>query len=61
MNRGSEAARLGIESEFVDARGQRRTVAAEVIEQLVLALQAGVHCQHEQLASADVVAREAPG
>ncbi len=41
MNRGSEAARLGIESEFVDARGQRRTVAAEVIEQLVLALQAG--------------------
>lgn len=41
MNRGPEAARLGIESEFVDARGKRRTVSAEVIEQLVLALQAG--------------------
>jgi 4-alpha-glucanotransferase len=41
MNRGSDAARLGIESEFVDARGRRRTVAAEVIERLVLALQAG--------------------
>ncbi len=42
MNRGQEAAaRLGIEAEFVDARGRQRTVSAEVIEQLVVALQAG--------------------
>jgi 4-alpha-glucanotransferase len=38
MNRASEAARLGIESEFIDARGRQRTVAPEVIERLVLAL-----------------------
>jgi 4-alpha-glucanotransferase len=41
MNRGSAAARLGIESEFIDARGRQRTVAPEVIDKLVLALREG--------------------
>jgi 4-alpha-glucanotransferase len=41
MNRGSEAARLGIEPDFIDARGRHRTVAPEVIEKLVLALRGG--------------------
>jgi 4-alpha-glucanotransferase len=41
MNRGSAAARLGIESDFIDARGRQRTVAPEVIERLVLALREG--------------------
>ena len=37
----TEAARLGIESEYIDARGRQRTVAPEVIEKLVLALREG--------------------
>ena len=41
MNRASAAARLGIESDYVDARGRQRTVAPEVIEKLVLALREG--------------------
>jgi 4-alpha-glucanotransferase len=41
MNRGSAAARLGIESDFIDARGRQRTVAPDVIEKLVLALREG--------------------
>src|SRR5689334_18615647 len=41
MNRASAAARLGIESDYIDARGRHRTVAPEVIEKLVLALREG--------------------
>jgi 4-alpha-glucanotransferase len=41
MNRHSEAARLGIEADYIDAYGKRRTVSPDVIDKLLHALRAG--------------------
>jgi 4-alpha-glucanotransferase len=41
MNRHSEAARFGIEADYIDAFGKRRTVSPDVIDKLVQALHAG--------------------
>src|SRR4030081_1103006 len=38
MDLGAEAARLGIEMDYVDARGRRRTGAPAVLQQIVEAL-----------------------
>src|SRR5215831_2302569 len=41
MNRRSEAASLGIEADYIDAYGKRRTVPPDVIDRLLHALRAG--------------------
>src|SRR3977135_1607522 len=54
MDLGAEAARLGIEIDYVDALGRRRTVAPAVLQQIVEALGPGA-----AQAPADAASREA--
>ncbi len=57
MDLGAEAARLGIEMDYVDALGRRRTVAPAVLQQIVEALGPGAAQAPADAAGRDVAPR----